>query len=47
MEKAGLHKEGILKQSRICRGKYQDVVWYGLVKAEFEIKLKYIRRLKK
>ena len=36
MEKAGMTREGVLRQNRLVRGEYIDQVWCGLMRCEWE-----------
>ncbi|MFD1606824.1 GNAT family N-acetyltransferase [Oceanobacillus luteolus] len=40
LEKAGLQKEGTLKQDRLLHGKYEDVDVYGLLKLDYTLNQK-------
>lgn len=35
MEKAGMRREGLLRQSRLCRGQYIDEYYYGVLREEW------------
>jgi [ribosomal protein S5]-alanine N-acetyltransferase len=37
LQKAGMVKEGVLKQERLILGKFEDIEIFGIVKSDFEI----------
>lgn len=39
LEKAGLQKEGTLRQNRLLQNEYEDVDVYGLLQIEYKVKL--------
>lgn len=39
LEKAGMTREGVLRQNRLVRGEAVDEVWYGLLRSEWESRI--------
>ncbi|MEL3971447.1 GNAT family N-acetyltransferase [Rossellomorea oryzaecorticis] len=44
LQKAGLVKEGVLKQDRLLSGTFEDIEVFGIVKSDFENQLKSQKR---
>jgi len=36
LEKAGLRKEGALRQNRLLNGNYEDIEMYGILRKEYQ-----------
>jgi RimJ/RimL family protein N-acetyltransferase len=44
MEKLGMQREGYMRSARVLRGERRDMVWYGILREEWEARRVEVRR---